>query len=417
MNKQLYAKLELLLGGLNCKIVDNYQFLEEIKGTLISGVNKTSFYIVPEKDLFTFKSGALEKRLRADEITAALAMEAFKFEALAMDVLFRGETLQVIAEEGRASVKNLDIATAVEAASKNLHKTEGGMTHAKTAFGGLQPNRNYIIKPGQADRLLKELGIMAENGKIKNDRIRKYNQIDHFVELLSPLAQGFSHSKNEVLIVDCACGKSYLSFVLNYWLTSVLKTKTHFLCIDNNQKVVDDSRETANRLGYRNMTFLCADLREVSVDGSGPLSRKPDLVISLHACDIATDFALAFGINNSAAAIVAVPCCQHELLGQIKTHEPICELLKYGPIKAKLADLLTDGLRCLLLEANGYDVSCVEWVSPLETPKNLMIRASLSGKADNAKLEAYHALTDSYNLRPMLSEIVNSQIYPGSAID
>jgi hypothetical protein len=147
------------------------------------------------------------------------------------------------------------------------------------------------------------------------------------------------------------------------------------------------------------MTFVEGDLRTLLVEEGGPVDRTPDLVISLHACDVATDFALAFGMRNRARAIVAVPCCQHELVNRIRTDSPVGELLRYGPLKARLSDVLTDGMRCLMLEGAGYEVSCVEWVSPLETPKNLMIRAERRQDRDREKQAAYRELAGMFNAR------------------
>ena len=134
---------------------------------------------------------------------------------------------------------------------------------------------------------------------------------------------------------------------------------------------------------------------------------QPDLVISLHACDVATDYALAYGIRNRARGIVAVPCCHSELLNQY-SYKPFNEIIKHGVFRARLADVLTDGLRCMILEAFGYTVSAVEYVSPLETPKNLLIRSTLTGGFNKGKYADCLSMAKKLNAEPMLiKETIN----------
>jgi len=409
MDKQTTAKLTLLLSGLGARITDEFTYLEEIRGTFTSGTRHTAFFLRPDGDSLRMRTGAAEQLLPLEDFPQAVLEEASRQDAMRLEYVARGEILLLEAGAGKATLKTLPAG----ARSSDLLQSGAAMASAGTGrtrnpigqagqqenhlAGGLLPGRDYLVKPGQADRLLREIGIMAENGKIRNDRIRKYNQIDHFVELLVPLLDSLSRERKELFIVDCACGKSYLSFVLNHYLREGMKRHARFLGLDINEEVVKSSRDTADRLGYRNMAFHCGDLRELLVEESGPVDRVPDLVISLHACDVATDFALAFGMRNRARAIVSVPCCQHELVNRIRTQGPMAEVLRYGPLKARLSDVLTDTLRCLRLEASGYEVSCVEWVSPLETPKNLMIRAERKGEPDPGKLAVYRALAAQFN--------------------
>ncbi len=242
-------------------------------------------------------------------------------------------------------------------------------------------HREYLLKSSEASSLLKAIDIMSKDGKIKNDKIRKYNQIDHYVELLEKNFLALKDNK-VVTILDVGCGKSYLSFALNYYLTEVLKMKCHFIGIDVNEQVIASSIKTQKELGYRNMEFHAMDIKDFDVD------RDVDVVLSLHACDTATDMALAFGVYKKAGLIVAVPCCHKEMLSTY-SYPPFEGILKHGILKARLADTLTDGLRGLMLEEHGYEVSIVEYISPLETPKNLMIRAMHKGSENiNAKNEA-----------------------------
>ena len=258
-------------------------------------------------------------------------------------------------------------------------------------------DRQYLIAPPKANALLKEIGIMGQNGKIKNDMVRKYNQIDHFVELIADYLKKLD---GKIEVLDCACGKSYLSFALNYYLRDVLKKDCHVTGVDYSEVVIEASKKSAKNLGYTNMTFVKADLTTYNPE------RKVDVVISLHACDIATDMAIGAAINAGAKAIFAVPCCHKELLGQY-SYEPFAPLLKYGIFKARQADLLTDSIRCLLLEASGYSVSAQEYISPVETPKNLLIKAFKDGKNSKKATEEYYKLKAMLGITPKLETLIN----------
>ena len=239
---------------------------------------------------------------------------------------------------------------------------------------------------------MRVLGYLTEDGKIKNDKIRKYNQTERFIELIAPMFDGFSE-KDEISVVDCACGKSYLSFVLNYYLWEVKRIKARFTGIDISENVVAESRRMAEELGYKNMEFICEDLRFYNG------GEDPDVVISLHACDTATDMALGYAIRRGAKKIICVPCCHKELLDKYKK-EDLAPIIKHGVMRARLNDILTDGIRMAKLEAEGYDVSCVEYCSPLDTPKNLLIRAEKRRKSDSAAEKAYYGLISELGVSP-----------------
>ncbi len=275
----------------------------------------------------------------------------------------------------------------------SVRETVQEKTAVKTASVG---GRDYIIREQDAPELLKAIGIMSENGKIKNDMIRKYNQIDRFAELIEDVPMP---SDRQALIMDCACGKSYLSFALNYYYTEIRKMRTKFIGVDYNRQVIQSSQKMAETLAYHNMKFLCEDLRQFDY------GKKIDLLISLHGCDIATDYAIYSGIKHKAGAIVVVPCCHKELAEQI-AYEPFDSMLKHGIFKRRFSDVLTDSLRVLLMEMMGYKVSVVEYVSPLDTPKNVMLKAvKASGYQAKAK-EKYLRLKEQFHVYPTLEMLL-----------
>ncbi|HAL74185.1 MAG TPA: SAM-dependent methyltransferase [Clostridiales bacterium] len=269
-----------------------------------------------------------------------------------------------------------------------------------------ETTRNNKIKINEAAVLLQAIGIIDANGRLRNDKIRKYNQIDRFVELAEPLLKELAAESSTLHIYDLACGKSYLSFVLNYYVREKLQIPCHVHGIDISEGVVTSSRQLAEQLGYRNMIFEQGDLRAFRPTG------QVDLCISLHACDIATDFALAASINARSRAIIAVPCCQRELLaGGFNMPESLTSLTSHGVLKARLADLLTDSLRLLLLKAAGYETSLIEYISPLDTPKNLMLRARHTGRHDQSAIQEYRALARQLGNTITLGKIMEDTDY------
>jgi SAM-dependent methyltransferase len=388
MDKQALQKLSLMLQGIAYRLTDEMDFFESLTGEFKSGTKKFPLTCQLEGDQLKIHFEGRSISAAPEELPGLITGFAGRFEQVTLSYRTRGEVLIIEADSKNAAMKT----RRMEEDKEQLFKG-----HSET---GTVSGREYLIRLGKADELLKMIGIMAENGKIKNDMIRKYNQIDHFVELLEPMLKDLAKSRNELRIVDCACGKSYLSFVLNYYLREVMKINCRFTGIDIKEGVVASSREIASKLGYRNMTFIKGDIRTLLYEEEGGAA-QPDLVISLHACDVATDYALAYGIRNKARGIVSVPCCHSELLNQYD-YEPFNQIIKHGVFKARLADVLTDGLRCMILEAFGYAVSAVEYVSPLDTPKNLLIRSILTGGFNREKYEECKNLAKSLKAEPML---------------
>ena len=311
-----------------------------------------------------------ERTVDADGFCAFFAEQAEKFDEAVLTYTERGSVVTLSVTPRGVQMKQAERqATAEEKAA--------------AANPLLDPGRQYLIRVDRAAALLREIGILTADGKLKNDMIRKYNQIDHYVELVAPMFE--QDDSEEIVLLDCACGKSYLSFVMNYYLHEVLRRRCRVIGVDINEHVIDESRAMAKRLGYHNMVFQCADLRTYQPP------KGVTAVISLHACDIATDLALATAIRARAKYIACVPCCHKELLDQY-TLPGLEPLTKFGVFKARFNDVLTDSMRALKLEAEGYKVSVVEYISPLDTPKNLLIRAVRTGRDNPRARKEYDAV-------------------------
>ena len=370
MQKGDVAKLKLLLSGISARLTKNRDFFVQADCMFTSGKKKFDARLTRTEQGYQLRFQGSAREVDADGFCAFFAEQAEKFDE------------SVLAYTERSAVVTLSV-TARGVQMKQAEREATAEEKAAAANPLLDSGRQYLIRVDQAAALLREIGILTTEGKLKNDMIRKYNQIDHYVELVAPMFE--QDDSEEIVLLDCVCGKSYLSFVMNYYLHEVLHRRCRVIGVDINEHVIDESRAMAKRLGYHNMVFQCADLRTYQPP------KNVTAVISLHACDIATDLALVTAIRARAKYIACVPCCHKELLDQytIPGLEP---LTRFGVFKARFNDVLTDSMRALKLEAEGYKVSVVEYISPLDTPKNLLIRAVRTGQENARARQEYDAV-------------------------
>ena len=227
--------------------------------------------------------------------------------------------------------------------------------------------KHYILEEGTPVPFLVELGVMTPEGKVVNSRYDKFRQINRFLEFIRDICPALPRGR-ELTMIDFGCGKSYLTFAMYYYLRELQGFDLRIIGLDLKEDVIRRCNELAERFGYEKLKFLAGDIADYEgVD-------QVDLVVTLHACDTATDYALARAVEWNARAILSVPCCQHELNGQIR-NETLEPVLRYGLLKERMAALITDGLRASLLEQHGYQVQVLEFIDMEHTPKNIMIRA------------------------------------------
>ncbi len=398
MKKQIIDKAYFLLTATVGRLEDGAEFFEGIDVRFKAGMKDFSLTANLSEEntlcfIFAGESGCLD----ADGFCDFIAEKMRDFDEMELNYRERGRTVTIKCDakdaklqsaktkKGEAARKKPSIYTGAQNVPSPSVDSEGDLLGGGGATLG---NREYIIKAGPASKLLEVIGILGKNGKVRNDRIRKYNQIDHFVELIAPLLDSLCSGSKPVRIIDCACGKSYLSFVLNYYIKEVMGRKCYFTGLDYNPVVIEASKRMADELGYKNMTFVQTDI------GVYEPEEKFDLLLTLHACDTATDLALNFAIRQNISHIVCVPCCHREMNSNysLPGFEPV---MKYGILKARIADCLTDALRAEYLEAVGYDVSIVEYISPLDTPKNLMMRAVKKRGVSGEGLKKFEAMEKS----------------------
>ena len=259
--------------------------------------------------------------------------------------------------------------------------------------------KRYIIEEGKPCDFLIELGVMTEDGKVKKQHYGKFRQINRFLEIADDSFDDLPKG-GTLRIIDFGCGKSYLTFALYYYLKLMRGRNVEIIGLDLKDDVIQFCNQTAKKLQYDDLHFLTGDIADYKSDGA-------DMVVTLHACDTATDFALINAVGWNSKVILSVPCCQHELFSQI--HEDINDpMLKHGIIKDKFTELLTDALRGLKLEAAGYDVKMIEFTSLEHTSKNIMIKAVYAPKEQAMKKASkeYEALKEFYHVKPTIDELV-----------
>ena len=266
--------------------------------------------------------------------------------------------------------------------------------------------KQYILKEGIPVPFLTDLGVMTEKGKIITSRYDKFRQINRFLEFIEDILPRLAKDR-EVTILDFGCGKSYLTFAMYYYLKELKGYDVNIIGLDLKTDVIEKCNGLARKYGYEKLHFYQGDIADY--EGVSAV----DMVVTLHACDTATDFALAKAIEWGAQVILSVPCCQHEVNKQIR-NELLEPVLHYGILKERLSALITDAVRANLLESKGYETQILEFIDMEHTPKNLLIRAVKKGKtaqAENtAKTTRLDEMIKELNIHPTLEQL----LYPES---
>lgn len=266
----------------------------------------------------------------------------------------------------------------------------------------LQHNRKkrYILEEGTAVPFLVDLGVMTGNGTIVSSRFDKFRQINRFLEFVEDVLPELPEDR-ELTILDFGCGKSYLTFAMYYYLHILKQFDIRIIGLDLKTEVIRHCNELARGYGYEKLIFLEGNIAEYTgVD-------TVDMVVTLHACDTATDYALAKAVEWNAKVILSVPCCQHEVNKQIAS-EVLAPVLEYGLIKERVAALITDALRAQYLEREGYRTQILEFINMEHTPKNILIRAVKRGKLKDNQ-EALRACEEALHISPMLGRLLDKQ--------
>ena len=265
--------------------------------------------------------------------------------------------------------------------------------------------KKYLLKEGVPVPWLIDLGVMTPEGKIKNSRYDKFKQLNRYLEFIQDILPKLPKGR-EIRIIDFGCGKSYLTFAMYYYLRELKHYDIQVTGLDLKADVIEKCQRLADQYGYDRLKFQQGDI--ASYEGADQV----DMVVTLHACDTATDFALAKAVKWGASVILSVPCCQHELNRQVE-NETLAPILEYGILKERFAALLTDGLRAQMLKSAGYDTQILEFISMEHTPKNLLIRAvkNENRKEDIKQRMAWENCMQAFHAEPTLKRLLFEDIH------
>ena len=262
--------------------------------------------------------------------------------------------------------------------------------------------KQYLLQEGIPVPFLVKLGVMTPEGKVVRAKYDKFRQINRFLEFIEDVCPVLENGR-ELTVIDFGCGKSYLTFAVYYYLHEKKGYDLKIIGLDLKEDVIRNCNHLAEEFGYEKLHFQTGDI----ADYEGP--DQVDLVITLHACDTATDYALAKAVRWNAKAILSVPCCQHELNGQIE-NEMLKPILKYGLLKERISALVTDGLRAELLEQAGYHVQVLEFIDMEHTPKNILLRAVWEDKKKTEKSgESLRGCMDFLHVQPTLAALLSDR--------
>lgn len=259
--------------------------------------------------------------------------------------------------------------------------------------------KKYVLEEGIPVPFLQDLGVMTQEGKIVHAKFDKFRQINRFLEFIEDILPELDKDR-ELTILDFGCGKSYLTFAMYYYLHELKSYDIRIIGLDLKKDVIRHCNELSEKYGYEKLKFLEGDI----ADYTGV--NKVDMVVTLHACDTATDYALAKAVGWDAKVILSVPCCQHELNRQIK-NEVLEPILKYGLLKERMAALITDGLRAEYLEREGYTAQILEFIDMEHTPKNILIRAVKNKKKKGQGDDAIRRCEAALRVTPTLGRLLD----------
>lgn len=258
--------------------------------------------------------------------------------------------------------------------------------------------KRYILPEGTPVGFLIDLGVMTKEGKIVRQKYDKYRQINRFLEFVEDILPQLSKEREQT-IIDFGCGKSYLTFAMYYYLKELKGYDIRIIGLDLKEDVIAHCNELKDKYGYGKLSFLVGDIASYTdVDAV-------DMVVTLHACDTATDYALAKAVQWGAKVILSVPCCQHEA-NRMMENELLQPVLQYGILKERMAAIMTDAVRANLLTAKGYDTQILEFIDMEHTPKNLLIRAVYTGKDSENAAEALKNMEEALHLNLALNKLL-----------
>lgn len=320
------------------------------------------------------------KEVMRDRMIQYMQDEFKQLEAQSMD----GKLTVLVSKKGKVTVKC--------SRQSAMQKVLPDMSHNRT--------KQYLLKEGTPVPFLVDLGVQTKEGMIVRSRYDKFKQINRYLEFVEDILPTLEKEKT-IHIIDFGCGKSYLTFALYYYLHELKGLNTRITGLDLKADVIEKCNYLAENYGYDKLRFYQGDIR--TFEGADQV----DMVVSLHACDTATDYAIKKAVDWNAKVLFAVPCCQHEVNGQIQSGL-LSPVLKYGLLKERLSAILTDAVRANLLEEAGYDTQVLEFIDMEHTPKNILIRA-IKKESPSPKGTQLEVLTDALKVKTTLQKLFENE--------
>ncbi len=269
--------------------------------------------------------------------------------------------------------------------------------------------KSTVLAEGENIPFLRAIGVMTQDGRIKAARRSKFQQINSFLKILSEIEE-IEQMAEPVRMVDFGCGNAYLTFASYHYLKNILGKDVRIVGVDINKDLVQRNKEIAAQLEWKNLSFEHSRITDYRTSAS------PNIVTALHACDTASDDAIAQGLLMKSQVIIVAPCCHHHLQAQLKEKNPpstFAPVMRYGLLYERQADIITDTFRALILRMMGYRVGVVEFVSPDHTPKNLLLRAIRKGEPGHSQsIDEYLKLKEFWQVNPHLYQLLESELEP-----
>ena len=376
------------------KILEETFPIDFIRGVLssprhVDGVRKIKVRPIEKKGgrYYQFEAytptQVFHENLKASEAVERILSETHTFKQLQMSTRTKEYTV-LISKKGKVTIR--------EKKRKEIEK-EVNLSHNRS--------KKYILEEGIAVPFLIDLGVMTKDGKVVRSKADKFRQINRFLEFIEDVLPRLDKDR-EIQILDFGCGKSYLTFAIYYYLHELKGYDIRLTGLDLKKDVIARCNELSGKYGYEKLQFLEGDIAAYDEVDS------VDMVVTLHACDTATDYALAKAVGWGAKVILSVPCCQHELNRQIE-NDDLSPVLDYGLLKERMAALVTDGLRAKYLEREGYETQVLEFIDMEHTPKNILIRAVKTGKKKKETIQEIQKCEELLHVKPTLAVLLDEK--------
>ena len=353
-----------------------------VRPVIVKGERRIQFTYFNGKKSFTKNYADADAHAEVDSILAA-PFSSFHVQAMNGDLHVR------LSKKGKALISQ---------GKPSRAEPQPNLAHNRT--------KQHLLPVGKPDSFLWTCGIADRAGNVRPTMRAKFRQVNTFLELFSTILPSGEQSERPLTIVDCGCGSAYLTFAAFHYCAHLQNRPTHVIGVDSDAELIAKCRRLQESLQWDGLEF-----HESTIAAFEPAT-PPDVILSLHACDTATDEAIAQGIRWQGSVILAAPCCQHELHARVQ-HPLFQPVLRHGILKQRTADILTDAFRALVLRIMGYRTDVVEFVSPEHTSKNLLIRAvKTHAPGDSAAIQEYVQLKQFWNVTPYLEELLGDVLAP-----